>query len=244
MKKTPVNIKPCIYLACLLISLQTGCKLRTFDSTLKYDEQRKLMVETQIKDRGIKDTSVLKAMMTVRREEFVTEQYRYMAYYDMPLPIGEGQTISQPYIVAYMTEAIKPQRNHKVLEIGTGSGYQAAVLAEIVDSVCTIEIIPVLADTATVRLNRLGYTNVKIKTGDGYLGWEEYAPFDAIVVTCGADEIPKPLTDQLKEGGKMVIPVGEAGKIQTLKLLEKHEGKIITTALLPVRFVPLVREKN
>lgn len=238
------HIKNYFVITAVLCYVLSGCELRKIDSSLRYDEQRKLMVETQIKDRGIKDTSVLNAMMKVEREQFVTPPYRNMAYYDMALPIGEGQTISQPYIVAYMTEAIKPKKSHKVLEIGTGSGYQAAVLAEIVDSVYTIEIISVLADSASAKLKRLGYTNVKVKTDDGYLGWEEHAPFDAIVVTAGADEIPKPLIDQLKEGGKMVIPVGEAGKVQTLKLLEKKGGEIITTAMFPVRFVPLVREKN
>ena len=167
-----------------------------------------------------------------------------MAYDDGPLSIGYGQTISQPYIVAYMTEIIEPKPNHKILEIGTGSGYQAAVLAEIVDSVYTIEIVTELGETATDRLQELGYDNVKVIKADGYNGLEEQAPFDAIVVTAASEHIPPSLIRQLKEGGKMVIPVGSPFLVQTLMLVEKKEGKIATSSLMPVRFVPFTRSRN
>src|SRR5690606_3580213 len=163
---------------------------------------------TQIEARGIKDEATLQAMRTVERHHFVPEAYRNNAYDDRPLPIGHGQTISQPYIVAYMTATIEPQPDFKVLEIGTGSGYQAAVLAEIVDEVYTIEIIPELGEAASQRFEALGYENVHTKIADGYYGWEEHAPFDAIIVTAAAEYIPPPLVQQLKEDGKMMIPVG------------------------------------
>jgi protein-L-isoaspartate(D-aspartate) O-methyltransferase len=163
------------------------------------------------------------------------------AYDDRPLPIGYGQTISQPYIVAYMTELVKPQADHRVLEIGTGSGYQAAVLAGIVDTVYTIEIITELEIVAAERLKKLGHKNVKVKNADGYYGWEEYSPFDAIVVTAAAEYIPPPLIAQLKDGGTMVIPVGSPFFVQTLMLVEKQGEEITTESLIPVRFVPFKR---
>lgn len=199
------------------------------------------MVETQIAQRGIRDTAVLRAMRIVPRHQFVETGDTALAYGDHPLPIGYGQTISQPYIVALMTELARPSPACRVLEIGTGSGYQAAVLAEIVDSVFSIEIVEPLADEAAERLRRLGYDNVVVRRGDGYLGWSEKAPFDAILVTAAAPEIPPPLVEQLREGGRMVIPYGDAAAVQQLLLLEKRDGIIREQAVLPVRFVPLVR---
>jgi protein-L-isoaspartate(D-aspartate) O-methyltransferase len=200
------------------------------------------MVEGQMAARGIKSERVLEAMRRVPRHEFVPEHLRPRAYDDAPLPIGQGQTISQPYIVAYMTEAIDPQPGQRVLEVGTGSGYQAAVLAELVGEVYSVELLPALADEAKARLARLGYNNVKVKSGDGYLGWPEAAPFDAVVVTCGAKHVPEPLFEQLKPGGKMVIPVGAAGDEQSLRLIVKGpRGERQDRELLPVRFVPLRR---
>jgi protein-L-isoaspartate(D-aspartate) O-methyltransferase len=189
---------------------------------------------------GVKEARVLQALASVPREEFVPADQRPYAYEDRPLPIGHDQTISQPSLVALMTELLKLKPGDKVLEIGTGSGYQAAILAKLTDQVYTIEIIPELAKTAQATLTRLGCKSVKVKTGDGYLGWKEYAPFDAIIVTCAPDHVPKPLADQLKEGGRMVIPVGPDAGVQTLYLLEKQKGKLTSTAVVPVRFVPLV----
>ncbi|MCJ7554965.1 MAG: protein-L-isoaspartate(D-aspartate) O-methyltransferase [Ignavibacteriaceae bacterium] len=209
----------------------------------KYQKERERMVRTQIEYRGIKNQHTLDAMKKVPRHKFVPDNVVDHSYTDRPLPIGYGQTISQPYIVAYMTEAINPKPNQKVLEIGTGSGYQAAVLAEIVSKVYTIEIIKELFGTADKRLKQLGYKNIFCKAADGYYGWEEHAPFDAIVVTAAAEHIPPPLIAQLKDGGKMIIPVGSAFLNQTLILIEKEGREIKTTSLLPVRFVPFTREK-
>jgi protein-L-isoaspartate(D-aspartate) O-methyltransferase len=208
-----------------------------------YKERRENLVKQHIEKRGVKDETVLKAMRTVKRHQFVPANQIANAYDDRPLPIGYGQTISQPYIVAYMTEVIKPQSNFKVLEIGTGSGYQAAVLAGIVKDVYTIEIVPQLGDSATQRLKRLGYKNVQVKKADGYDGWKEHAPYDAIIVTAAAEYIPPPLLDQLKDGGKMVIPVGSPFMTQTLMLVEKKGKKATTKSLLPVVFVPFTRNK-
>jgi protein-L-isoaspartate(D-aspartate) O-methyltransferase len=200
------------------------------------------MVESQIAQRGIKDKSVLDAMRKVPRHLLVPEKVRSYAYDDMPIPIGEGQTISQPYIVALMTELIKPNKDMKVLEIGTGSGYQAAVLAEIVREVYTIEIFESLGIRAERDLKALGYNNIHVRVGDGYKGWPEQAPFDAIIVTAAPEEIPQPLIDQLAEGGRMIIPVGEVGKVQQLILGEKSKGKFKTRFVSSVRFVPFLRE--
>lgn len=207
-----------------------------------YAVARENMVKTQIADEGIKDAATLKAMRKVPRHLFVPENLKSQAYRDMPLPIGFEQTISQPYMVAYMTDAIRPAKGMKVLEIGTGSGYQAAVLAEIVDSVFTIEIVEPLGKQSTALLKKLGYKNIFVKIGDGFAGWPEHGPFDAIVVTAAAAEIPPPLFAQLKEGGQMVIPLGKPGSVQTLVLATKEKGKIVKKNLLPVRFVPFVRE--
>jgi len=206
-------------------------------------KEREWMVKSQIVARGVTHEATLAAMRKVPRHRFVPPSQQMYAYEDEPLPIGQGQTISQPYIVAYMTEAIEPAKGMKVLEIGTGSGYQAAVLAEIVDEVYTIEIIKELGEQARQILTAMGYKNIHFKIGDGYMGWPAYAPFDAIVVTAAAPEVPPPLVNQLKEGGKMIIPVGNSFS-QELILVEKHQGKVIRQSLLPVRFVPFTREKN
>jgi protein-L-isoaspartate(D-aspartate) O-methyltransferase len=208
----------------------------------KYLNTREQMVKEQIENRGIKNQPTLEAMKKVSRHKFVPPNLIERAYSDGPLLIGYGQTISQPYIVAYMTEAIDPKPGLKILEIGTGSGYQAAVLAEIVDSVYTIEIITELYNSSEKRLKELGYKNVICKNADGYYGWKQAAPFDAIVVTAAAEHIPPPLIEQLKDGGKMIIPVGTPFLNQTLILVEKHGEEITTTSLLPVRFVPFTRD--
>lgn len=188
--------------------------------------------------RGIHEESVLAAMNKVPREEFVPEYLRAASYADQPLPIGYDQTISQPFIVAFMTEQLRPQKTDRILEIGTGSGYQAAILAELVAEVYSIEIIEPLARTAEATLQRLGYKNVHVKVGDGYKGWPEHAPFDAVIVTCAPDHVPQALIDQLKEGGRMIIPVGGPGD-QELYLLEKQHGQLHRRAVSPVRFVPM-----
>lgn len=208
-----------------------------------YADERNNMVRRQIEARGITDQPTLAAMRKVPRHLFVPPSYAKEAYRDGPLPIGYGQTISQPYIVAYMTELVKPAKGKKALEIGTGSGYQAAILAEIVDTVYTIEIIPGLAREATARLKILGYKNIITRDGDGYQGWPEHAPFDIIIVTAAADHIPQPLKDQLAEGGRLVMPVGDPASVQYLVLLTKRKGKINEQRLEPVRFVPLKRSK-
>ncbi len=211
-----------------------------------FKTMREKMVENQIKGRGVKDPRVLSAMVKVERHRFVPEEYFNSAYSDQPLPIGEGQTISQPYIVALMTELLELKGDEKVLEIGTGSGYQAAILAELAKEVYTIEIVESLASTAKKRLSELGYQNIKVRAGDGYLGWPEAAPFDAIIVTAAPDHIPKPLIEQLKEGGRMVVPVGT--HTQELKKIVKRSGKVVTTDIIPVIFVPMtgegVKQKN
>ncbi len=206
-----------------------------------YQKKRESMVKYQIEQRGVRGEAALKAMRKVPRHLFVPENYQSRAYDDNPLPIGYGQTISQPYIVAYMTEAIDLQPHFKVLEIGTGSGYQAAVLAEIVDKTYTIEIVEELGKQAKARLQKLGYDNIEVRIGDGYYGWKEHAPYDAIIVTAAAEFIPPPLIEQLKPGGKMIIPVGSPFMVQTLMLLEKVGGKTRTKSLFPVQFVPFTR---
>lgn len=208
-----------------------------------YTNQRLKMVSYQIENRGISDDATLEAMRKVKRHLFVPKGSVDYAYDDRPLSIGYGQTISQPYIVAYMTEILEPKPNYKVLEIGTGSGYQAAVLAEIIDSMFTIEIIKELGISAGDRFNELGYDNVHLKIADGYYGWKEHAPFDAIVVTAASEFIPPPLIEQLKDGGKMIIPVGTPFMVQTLMLIQKEGDKFTTTSLMPVRFVPFTRTK-
>lgn len=201
------------------------------------------MIEDQLIARGIKDQRVLAAMEAVPRHEFVPAELRDRAYEDRPLPIGYEQTISQPYIVAFMSEALKLQPTDRVLEIGTGSGYQAAVLGKLAGEVYSIEIIEPLAQRATVDLKRLGFTNVHVRAGDGYQGWPDAAPFDAIIVTCAPDHVPEPLVQQLKEGGRMIIPVGDANG-QRLYVLVKRDGKTEQRAVLPVMFVPMTGESE
>ena len=200
------------------------------------------MVQEQLKSRGIHDDRVLAALAKVPREAFVPENVRAQSYADSPLPIGHDQTISQPFIVAYMTEQLRLQPTDRVLEIGTGSGYQAAVLAELAKEVYTIEIVEPLAKDASARLAQLGYNNAHAKVGDGFQGWPEVAPFDAIIVTCAPDKVPQPLTQQLKEGGRMIIPVGTGMMDQQLYLLEKKDGELAQRAILPVRFVLMAGE--
>ena len=215
-----------------------------FQENPDYKAAREKMVNSQIKARGIQDRLTLAAMRSVPRHKFVPEALMASAYLDSPLPIGHGQTISQPYIVAFMTEIIKPQKDFKVLEIGTGSGYQAAVLGYIVNQVYTIEIIEALYMQAKKRLDDLSYDNIIIKNADGYYGWQEEGPFDAIVVTAAAEFVPPPLIEQLKDGGKMIIPVGTPFTTQQLLLVEKKNGKIMTESLMFVRFVPFTRAKD
>lgn len=210
-----------------------------------YASERAQMVSRQIAGRDVRDERVLAAMRKVPRHEFVPDSEKRSAYLDTPLPIGEGQTISQPYIVALMTELARPAGDHRVLEVGTGSGYQAAVLAELVDHVYSIEIESSLARRASEVLQRLGYKNVTVRAGDGYAGWVEQAPFDIIVITAAPDHVPEPLIAQLKPGGRMVVPVGPIAATQQLRVLEKHaNGKVTSTAVAPVRFVPLRRRAD
>ena len=237
--------------ACLTVALLvalTSCQ--TEDETVEqskskqipdsFSAERALMVEEQIARRGVRDPLVLAAMRKVPRHEFVPESYQKYSYADEPLPIGEGQTISQPYIVAVMTETLGIDKNSKVLEIGTGSGYQAAVLAEIAKEVYTIEIVEPLCKQATETLARLGYGNVHVRCGDGYRGWPEAAPFDAIIVTAAPDHVPQPLVDQMKPLGRMCIPVGDV--YQELMLITKTERGVTEKEMLPVRFVPMTGE--
>jgi len=214
----------------------------TIGATDPYRIQRELMVKNQIAARGVTDKRVLKAMSSIPRERFVKPAMKNRAYEDNPLPIGEGQTISQPYVVALMTQALKLKPTDKVLEIGTGSGYQAAVLAEIVGKVYTIEIRENLANTSRKLLKDLGYKNVEVKYDDGYFGWEEHAPFDAIIITASANHIPAPLIKQLKEGGRLIIPLGSTLFTQTLTLATKRQGKLDAEMMGGVRFVPMTGE--
>jgi protein-L-isoaspartate(D-aspartate) O-methyltransferase len=207
-----------------------------------YEQRRKGMVEHDIKGRGIKDKKVLEVMGKVPRHLFVDDSLRNKAYEDYPLPIGEGQTISQPYVVALMTEHLRLKPTDRVLEIGTGSGYQAAVLAEIVKEVYTLEIRKGLADKADKRLKELGYRNVLVKYSDGYFGWEEHAPFDAIIITASANHIPPPLIHQLREGGRLIVPLGSTVYFQTLTLATKKKGELELDQITSVAFVPMVGE--
>ncbi|MBC8383685.1 MAG: protein-L-isoaspartate(D-aspartate) O-methyltransferase [Candidatus Cloacimonetes bacterium] len=227
----------------LLIIIFTTFLLFSDKTEKDYEKQRENMVKSQIKYRGIKDKAILNAMRTVPRHLFVPKSHRSKSYYDRPLPIGYGQTISQPYIVALMTELLCLIDSSKVLEIGTGSGYQAAVLAEITDEVYTIEIVEKLHKISNKTLRNTGYSKVKTKSGDGYFGWEEHAPYDAIIVTCAAEFVPPPLIKQLNIGGVMCIPVGPPFQVQNLLLItKKSEDDIITEVITYVRFVPLLRD--
>ena len=227
-----------IFIIFLLTFIYENDKIDEIDD---YIEKRQSMVLNQLQSRDIIDPKVLQAMLTVPRHQFVDEHIRESAYNDYPLSIGEGQTISQPYIVALMTQLLELKGNEKVLEIGTGSGYQAAVLAEIVEEVYTIEIYESLSKKSEKLLNDLGYRNIKFKVGDGYHGWEEHAPYDAIIVTCAPDHVPPSLLQQIKDdGGRIVIPVGGIWMVQTLMKIEKIEGKIKSKGIIGVRFVPMI----
>jgi len=218
----------------------TGCGQQA-PTAAEFAAQRQRMVERQLKASGIKDERVLAAMGKVPREAFVPLQSRAASYEDGQLPIGYDQTISQPYIVAFMTEQLRLKPSDRVLEIGTGSGYQAAILAELVSEIYSIEIIEPLTKNAEATLQRLGYKNVHLKIGNGYKGWPDAAPFDAIIVTCAPEKVPQPLIDQMKDGGRVVIPVGERFA-QQLYLMEKKNGQIKESVTLPVRFVPMAGE--
>lgn len=230
--------------ACSVFMISLSLILSLWTNSVAADDRaddREAMVRKQIMARGVKDLATLTAMRIVPRHLFVPTAMVPLAYHDRPLPIGYGQTISQPLIVAYMTEIIKPGPGRKVLEIGTGSGYQAAVLAATGADVFTIEIIPQLAESATKRLKKIGYENVSVMAADGYHGWADEAPFDAIIVTAAAEFVPPPLIDQLAEAGLMIIPVGSPFFVQTLMLIQKRGGKVVSTNLMPVRFVPFTR---
>ncbi len=224
----------------LILALMAGSACGQGDNP-EFSRLREEMVRSQIKARGIRDGRVLKAMRKVKRHKFIPRDYQSFAYEDSPLPIGGGQTISQPYIVALMTELLRLTGKEKVLEVGTGSGYQAAILAELAAYVYTIEILPTLAKRAGESLKSLGYTNILVKCGNGYLGWKEYAPFDAIIVTCAPEEIPPALVEQLADGGRMVIPVGSIN--QELMLVEKENSEVKIKGIIPVRFVPMRQSK-
>lgn len=234
-------IMPLLFAGLLQVACSQGDRRR---AERDWDTMREEMVKNQIEGigRDIRDKKVLAAMRSVPRHEFVPESQREEAYADTALPIGHGQTISQPYIVAFMTEKLQAGPEDRVLEIGTGSGYQAAILAKIVKEVYTIEIVEPLGKQAAADLKRLGFTNVKTRIGDGYAGWPDAAPFDSVIVTCAPDKIPKPLVDQLKEGGRMIIPVGPERGRQNLYLMQKTDGKVTPVAILPVRFVPMTGE--
>jgi protein-L-isoaspartate(D-aspartate) O-methyltransferase len=206
-----------------------------------FNEERKFMVERQIKVRGVKNPVVLEAMAKVGRHRFLPENLQAFAYADEPQPIGDGQTISQPYIVALMTEMLEPKPEDRVLEVGAGSGYQTAILAELVSHVYTLEIIPALAERSRELLKNLGYKNVTVRVGNGYNGWLEESPFDKIMVTAAPPSLPKALTDQLKTGGRLVVPIGEV--YQVLCLVTKDKSGCHSTEVIPVRFVPMTGGK-
>jgi protein-L-isoaspartate(D-aspartate) O-methyltransferase len=226
--------------AALLFALLAGTA--PYAQNDPFSARRKAMVERDIKGRDISDPAVLRALEKVPRHLFVDPRLHDEAYADYPLPIGTGQTISQPYIVALMTQCLQLKKQDKVLEIGTGSGYQAAVLAEIVQQVYTVEIITPLADRAAALLKTLGYRNIVCKAGDGFQGWKEHAPYDAILVTCAVGSIPQPLAAQLKEGGRIILPLGDARSVQTLVLGVKKGGSIEKQNISAVRFVPMTGE--
>jgi protein-L-isoaspartate(D-aspartate) O-methyltransferase len=218
-----------------------GCTPQPAPSEVHWESLRNEMVSRQIEARGVRDPRVLTAMRTVPRHLFVPEPFRRVAYEDLPLPIGAGQTISQPYIVALMTELAQPEASDRALEVGTGSGYQAAVLAYLVRQVYSVEILESLGKEAAGRMRKLGYNNVTLKVGDGYAGWPEKAPFNLILITAAPERVPSALLEQLASGGRMVVPVGQEGGVQSLQLIRKNsDGSVTIKDVLPVRFVPLV----
>lgn len=224
-------------------SLLFSCSLAGTSPPLQDSQQQaEQMVSQQIEARGIDDNRVLQAMRKVPRHRFVPPPWENYAYQDRPLPIGHGQTISQPYVVALMTSLARPEPDDRALEVGTGSGYQAAVLAELVGEVYTIEIVSELAQRASNLLDLLGYENVHVRYGDGYQGWPEKDPFDIILITAAVEEIPKPLIEQLAEGGRLVMPQGDPSGSQVLTLYERRGGKLVEKKILPVRFVPMTGE--
>jgi protein-L-isoaspartate(D-aspartate) O-methyltransferase len=229
----------CIAASAMLVGCMTAAQ-----NDSEFRGRREAMVEQQIRQRGVINARVLDAMRSVPRELFVPVELRPQAYEDGPLPIGSGQTISQPYIVAYMTEALEVAPSHKVLEVGTGSGYQAAVLSELVREVYTIEIIPELARRAEEILRALGKTNVHVRTGDGYAGWPDQAPFDRIIVTAAPENLPRPLVDQLAPGGRLIVPVGSRGGPQWITIVEKTAMGVTERRTIPVQFVPFTRESG
>ncbi len=234
----PTMITWCPAALCILCAWPASALAQRRAPSQSIEQARNRMVDEELVGAGIKDARVIGSMRSTPRHEFVARKYFDKAYLDMSLPIGEGQTISPPMFVAYMTEQLEPQPSDRVLEIGTGSGYQAAVLSPLVKEVYTIEIVESLGKHAQQTLKRLKYANVFVKIGDGYLGWEEHAPFDKIIVTCSPEKVPQPLIDQLKEGGRMIIPVGERYQ-QVFHLLKKQDGKLLNEALRPTLFVPM-----
>lgn len=242
MRKIKLGLQCCLFFLACITAAGCGTNQTQTASTIGQDaftQARLELVESGIEGAGIENEDVLQAMRNVPRHEFVPDEYIDQAYDNHPLPIGYGQTISQPYIVAWMTELLELQPGEKVLEIGTGSGYQAAILAELgYLDVYSIEIVPELAEIASTRLQDMGYTNVRVKQADGYYGWPEYAPFDAIIVTAAPDHLPAPLAEQLAEGGRIVIPIGPPGFYQTLWKFVKEDGELTAYSLGGVAFVP------
>ena len=237
MRRKNLFAMPAVWLVAWLL----GCAPRQAPSEPRWESLRQEMVARQIEARGVRDSRVLAAMRSVPRHLFVPESLRSEAYGDSPLPIGDGQTISQPYIVALMTELARPESSDRALEIGTGSGYQAAVLAHLVREVYSVEILESLGNQAAARIRALGYDNINVRVGDGYAGWPEKAPFDLILITAAPERVPPALLDQLAAGGRMVVPVGQEGGVQSLQLIRKHpDGSLEIKDVLPVRFVPLV----
>lgn len=240
---TPLRSKIIAILFCFILAAQHGFSQTSEKSEdIFFSQLRQKMIDEQIIARGIKDDRVLAAILKVPRHKFVPQRLERFAYEDGPLPIGHEQTISQPYIVALMTELACVGPEDKVLEIGTGSGYQAAILAELAREVYTIELLKPLADSSRARLKEMGYENIQVNCGDGYLGWEEFAPYDAIIVTCAPDQVPQVLLEQLSLGGRLVIPVGTL--FQELKLITKTKNGIKEESVIPVRFVPMIRSQG
>ncbi len=237
----PFSTEPVAYIN-ISDTTNTSCGPIEYTEEKKYVLARQTMVEKDLAGRDINDEKVLTVMSKIPRQEYMPENTRSRAYYDSPHPIGYGQTISQPYIVALMSQSLNLTTSDRVLEVGTGSGYQAAVLAEIVDEVYTIEIIPALAKRSDKTLKRMGYCNTHVKNSDGHFGWKEKAPFDAIIITAAVDHVPPPLIDQLADGGKLILPLGSPRYHQTLTLIEKKDGELTSRYITNVRFVPMTGE--